>query len=80
MKKVAQINSTVKVSSTFSKVAGSRGGTPRRCSAIVNKVYCEIPLYFKKNGARGEKCESISRGNVVKLASPDRSPFLRHGL
>ena len=70
MKKVAQINTKVKVSSTFSKVAGSRGGAPRRCSAIVNKVYCEIPL-FQKNGARGEKCESISRGGVQ-----DRLPFL----
>ena len=75
MKKVAQINSTVKVSSTFSKVAGSRGGAPRRCSAIVNKVYCEIPL-FQKNGARGEKCESISRGGVGEVCfTRSPSPF-----
>ena len=56
-KKVVQINSTVKVSSTFSKVAGSRGGAPRRPSAIVNKVYCEIPFYPSKTeqGVRNAK-------------------------
>ena len=65
MKKVAQINTKVKVSSTFSKVAGSRGGAPRRCPQTAKSPY------FKKNGARGEKCESISRGGVQ-----DRLPFL----
>ena len=65
IKKVAQINSTVKVSSTFSKVAGSRGGAPRR-----PPQRAKFPL-FQKNGARGEKCESISRGGVQ-----DRLPFL----
>ena len=31
---------------------------------------------FQKNGARGEKCESISRGGVLKLASTDRTPLV----
>ena len=48
---------------SFASLAGSL------TSAMINKVYLRNPL-FLKNGARGEKCESISRGDVQ-----DRLPF-----
>ena len=47
------------------KGGGVEGWSPSSLSAD-----SEIPL-FQKNGARGEKCESISRGGVQ-----DRLPFL----
>ena len=54
-----------KVSSTFSK-----GGRCPEGSALWSpSAEGEIPLSFK-NGARGEKCESISRGG-----EQDRLPF-----
>ena len=70
MEKVAQINSTVKVSSTFSKVAGSRGGAPRRPPQRAKSPF------ISKNGAKGEKCESISRGGVGEVSfTRSHSPF-----
>ena len=71
IKKSAQISTTIKVSSTFSKVAGFQRAEPfGRCPQTAKS-----PLY-KKNGARGEKYESISRKGVLKLASTDRTPLL----
>ena len=63
MEKVAQINSTVKVSSTFSKVAGSRGGAPRRCPQTA-----KFP-YFKKT-EQGVRNAKAFRGEAYKTASP----------
>ena len=73
MKKVAQINTKVKVSSNFSKVAGSRGGAPRRPSAIVNKVYCEILFYFKRT-EQGVRNAKAFRGGATTNAPPFNRP------
>ncbi|MGN0637784.1 MAG: hypothetical protein ACI4J0_05390, partial [Huintestinicola sp.] len=57
----------VKVSSTFSKVAGVKG----TASPCRRPQTAKSPL-SSKNGARGEKCDSISRGG-----GHDRLPFLQ---
>ena len=63
MKKVAQINTKVKVSSTFPKVAGSRGGAPRRCPQTAKSPY------FKKT-EQGVRNAKAFRGGATTTAPP----------
>ena len=67
IKKVAQINSTDNVSSTFSKVAGSRGGAPRRPPQRAKSPY------FKKT-EQGVRNAKAFRGEAYKTASPFNIP------
>ena len=66
-KKAAQISAKVKVSVKPSqRLAGVKGAA----SPLSLSADSEIPFIFTQNGARGEKCDSISRGS-----DHDRSPF-----